>query len=478
MLRSLRSRLILSHVLPVVLVLPLMGFALVYVLESQFLIPKLAQNLAGNSRLLSEISGAEYELWGNPILFENLISRVKMDPAIEVMFLNPKGQLLFSSDAADEAKLGLLVISPGVDSALRGKESVLTNYSIFEVRDVLIDVYEPVTDAGDNVLGIVRLTYRVESLYETFGEMRWEILLVVILGMLISALVGYILAVNLNKPINRVTQAINDLAVGKRTEPLEIKSPEELHSQAVAVNFLVDELHSLEKSRKQLLANLVHELGRPLGAIRSATHALQNGAEKDAVLYADLTQGIEDETVRLEHLLNDLSDLYDQSLGDMELNEQPVEMEHWLCGVIRPWQSEAEEKGIAFQDQISPDLQLVWIDSDRFAQVVGNILSNAIKYTRPGGLIQISASEKEGMLTISIRDTGTGIQPNELEKVLQPFYRGEQGRKIKQGMGLGLTIANDITRAHHGELSIQSQPGKGTEVKIRIPIQPETLENT
>ena len=212
------------------------------------------------------------------------------------MFLDENGYLLYSSDRADAPKMGLLVLSPGVASARSGQEIVLTTYSILQVRDVLIDVYEPVIDSGNEVVGIVRLTYRVESLYETFGEMRWEIILVVALAMLLSAIIGSVLAISINRPIRRVTQAIYDLASGKRSDPLEERGPEELRSQTQAVNFLVSELHDLEKARKQLLANLVHELGRPLGAIRSAIHALQNGAEKDEALYTDLTRGMDEET--------------------------------------------------------------------------------------------------------------------------------------------------------------------------------------
>ncbi len=162
-----------------------------------------------------------------------------------------------------------------------GHESVLTTYSIFQVKDVLIDVYQPVIDSGGQVVGIVRLAYRTESLYETIGDMRWEIMLVVALAMLLSVLIGSGLAISINRPVKKVTQAIYDLASGRRSDPLEEMGPDELRSQAQAVNFLVRQLHDLEKSRKQLLANLVHELGRPLGAMRSAIHALQNGAEKD-----------------------------------------------------------------------------------------------------------------------------------------------------------------------------------------------------
>lgn len=471
MFRTLRSRVIWSQVLPILLVLPVMGIVLIYTLEKQILIPRLAQTLQGDSRLLAEITSAEFELWGNPILFEQMVSRVQLDPAIQVMFLDNHGYLLYSSDPNDAPKVGMLVLSPGVDAARAGQEIVLTTYSIFQVRDVLIDVYEPVTDSSNEVVGIVRLAYRVESLYETFGEMRWEIGLVVALAMAISLVIGSILAISITRPVRQVTQAIYDLASGRRSDPLEERGPDELRSQAQAVNYLLEQLHSLEKARKQLLANLVHELGRPLGAVRSAIHALQNGAEKDPILYQDLTHGMDEETGRLQRLLEEVAGLYDQAMGGMELNLRRVDLTGWLGGVLSPWQSAAVEKGLNWQAEIAPDLPVVTLDADRMAQVLGNLLSNAVKYTRSGGAVRFIAQVVQENLVFRVEDTGAGIQPDEVDKVSQPFFRGEQGKRIKQGMGLGLTIALEITRAHDGTLEISSHPGEGSQFTVRIPIR-------
>ena len=352
MFRTLRSRLVWSQIIPLVLVLPIMGLALIYTLESQILIPKLANTLLGDARLLAEISSSEYELWGNPVLFERLISRVQFDTAINVMFLDANGNLLFSSDSNDPTNPGENLNSPGIGKARSGKETAYTTYSILQVKNVVIDVYEPVTDSENSVVGIVRLTYRVESLYDTLGQMRWQIILAIIIGLILSAVIGTLLALSISKPISQVTTAIYDLAIGQRHEPLEIKGPNELRFQAQAVNFLVEQLHNLEQSRRQLLANLVHELGRPLGAIRSAIHALENGADKDPILFSDLTRGIDAETVRLNRLLDDLANLYDQSVGDLEMNIVKVDIHQWLPVVLRSWQSAALEKSITWEETI------------------------------------------------------------------------------------------------------------------------------
>jgi signal transduction histidine kinase len=110
------------------------------------------------------------------------------------------------------------------------------------------------------------------------------------------------------------------------------------------------------------------------------------------------------------------------------------------------------------------------MDEVRMAQVVGNLLSNAIKYTPPGGAMHISASADQKTFTLKVRDTGAGVHVEEHEKIFLPFYRGDTGRRIKQGMGLGLTIARDLVSAHGGELRLESTPGAGSEFTVSIPL--------
>jgi signal transduction histidine kinase len=306
-------------------------------------------------------------------------------------------------------------------------------------------------------------------LYDIFAQLRWQILIALVLGLLLSALLGTWLAIGISRPVREVTDAIYSLATEQRREPVQERGPEEIRSQARAVNFLVEELHSLETSRRQLLANIVHELGRPLGALRSAIHALDKGAADDPKLMTDLTHGMDQETLRLQYLLDELASLYDKATGGLELDRKPVQTAAWLRSVLIPWQAAAEEKKISWQAEIPESLSSINIDSVRMAQVVGNLLSNAIKYTSAGGAITIVAGADEENFWMRVSDTGAGVQLDEREKIFQPFYRGNTGRRIKQGMGLGLTIARELATAHGGRLSVESEFGKGSTFTVSIP---------
>ena len=345
----------------------------------------------------------------------------------------------------------------------------MTNYSLFKLKDVLLDVYSPVLDPTEEVIGIVRLNYQVASVYDLFVRFRFLIGGVILFGLLFSIAVASFLAFNIGKPIQQVTQAIYDLATGRRYEPLAERGPDDLRRQIRAVNFFVDQLHNLELARRHLLANLVHELGRPLGALRSAIQALSKGAAKDPELVTELALGMDQEAGRLQHVLDDLAHLYDQVIGSLELNMQTLEIKEWLPDMLRPWETAAKEKQLDWIFQISESMPTVQADPLRLAQIVGNLTSNAIKYTSAGGAIHINVGEVENEIYIGIGDTGPGIPEDEKEKIFLPFYRGNYGKRIKQGMGLGLSIASDLVKAHGGRIELETQPGSGSLFTIWLP---------
>lgn len=471
MFRSLRSRLLLSHVLPLLLVIPLVGLGLVYALESRVIVPRLTQNISGTARLLAEISRTEYTLWGNPLLFENMLSRTQLDPGLRVMFLTPSGALLYSTDAADAEYVGYILRINGLDLARKGTEVVLTNYSGLRLNDIVLDVLSPVAQPDGPILGIVRVTYYMDSVYESFLQMRMLILAVLGGGLLLGAGIGLYLALSISRPVQNVTEAIYDVASGTRSEPLPERGPTELREQARAVNHLVERLHSLEQARGQLLANLVHELGRPLGALRSAIHALSKGAANDPQLLHDLTEGMDEETERLKLVVEDLAHLHDQNLGALELHLENVNLSTWLPRILGHWRAAAQEKHILWQEVIPTDLPAVRVDPIRLAQVVGNLVDNAIKYTLPGQSVAVSAGVEGERAWIQVTDTGPGISAKEQELVFSPFYRGGDGRRIKQGMGLGLSIARDLAIAHNGEISLESSPGQGSRFTLWLPLK-------
>ena len=171
----------------------------------------------------------------------------------------------------------------------------------------------------------------------------------------------------------------------------------------------------------------------------------------------------------MQRLLDDLARLHDQVLGKLELNREAIQLNEWLAGTFSPWETVAREKGIVWEVEIPQELPVMIMDSDRMVQAIGNLLSNAIKFTPAGGKVTITVKFIEEQLLVQVSDTGPGIPVEEQEKIFQPFYRGAHGRRIVQGMGLGLSIAQDIVTAHGGEIDLQSVPGGGSHFTLRVP---------
>ncbi len=469
MFGTLRSRLVLSHALPLLIIMPIIGIALTNLIETRVLIPSLSRALTTNAVLLSNIAGDEPELWTNPMYAEYYLTHLRHDISARVQFINPDGRLLASSESSEAPLQGIILDFAGVAAARAGQVASYTYYNVNSPSEI-IDVFVPVLNQNQELVGILRMSYTYNSLYQEFSESRYVIIAILAGGLLVGIILGWSLALNLSRPIRQVTRAINDLTHGNRQATLSESGPEEIQLLARSFNLLNERLSSLEKARRQLLANLVHELGRPLGALRSAIQALAGGAGRDPQLLSDLTTGMDDEAARLQNLLEDLAHLHEQVLGTLELEYQPVTVSEWLPKVLRPWQEAAQEKQLDWQAEIPADLPVISADPDRLASAVENLVSNAIKYTHSGGKVSTSAEVEGEEMCISVEDTGSGIAPDEQEKVFEPFYRGNQGRRFKQGMGLGLSIARDLVEAHGGWISLESQPGQGSRFTIHLPL--------
>lgn len=476
MLRSLRNRLILSHILPMVILISFMGVALIYVLETQFLFPRLRDDLAGVAGLLAEITQNQPDLWDDPNYAQNILRHLQPSLATRVMLIAPDGQLIASSDPADSSRLNQPLAMSGLDEVKEGEVVKRTVYSeAFQGK--ILDVLAPVYDDNQQLIGILRLSYHFDSIPEEILRLRFLIGAILAAALLMGSGLGYFLALNISQPLQKVTQAIYDVALGDRQEPLPVDGAEEIDTLVRAVNYLNARLHNLEQARRQLLANLVHELGRPLGAFRSGLQALRRGAKDDPELSDELLEGMEGEVTLLQNLLEDLSHLHGQVLGPLELERKAVALSEWLPKVIRPWQEVAQEKRLHWEASIPRDLPVIQADPVRLDQVIGNLASNAIKYTPVGGEIAISAgADREGMVWVQVSDTGPGVPFEEQEKIFEPFYRGDQNRRIKQGLGLGLSIARDLASAHGGRIELDSTPGLGSQFTLYLPVASSRID--
>lgn len=472
MFNSLRGRFILSHILPLLIVIPLVGLATIYLIEQKVLYPSLLSELNGNALILSRLAAREQAIWADPGYAERLLTQGSFHETGRLMLLDSDQILLASSDASDLARLGTRIELPGVESARQGQVVVQLGYSQV-LQDDIADALAPVIGSQGELLGFVRLSYHRLTFSDQIYQMRYLLTGVLVMGLLLGAGLGIVLAINVSAPIESVTRTVYALVNGERNETLPEAGAEETRRLARSVNLLMERLRDLESARKRLLANLVHEIGRPLGALRMGIEALSHGANRDPNFYQELLAGMDQETVRLQHLLTDLSHLYEQSVGSLELERQPLDLLQWLPETLSPWQQAALKKRLHWQLNLPEAIPTVNADPLRLGQVIGNLVSNAIKFTPTGGSVRIEAGGDENQVWMRVIDTGPGIPPEERETLFTPFVRGRQGRRFPQGMGLGLSIARELVEAHGGRLEVESEAGWGTTFTVHLPRNPE-----
>jgi two-component system sensor histidine kinase BaeS len=468
MMRTLRSRLILSHILPVLLVVPLVGIVLIYILETQVLLTALSDELVRQAILTATLARSQPAIWSDAGEAQRFVTLYGIRSQSQIMLLDPHGRLLASSQPGDTDQVGQALDLPNLSDALAGQEQVEVGY-VQSLRTEVVQVLVPVVGPDQHVLGVIHLSQQVSDLQGQFSRLRSLILGVLAGELVLGVVIGLALALNLGRSLRQVTDAIYGVASGRQWESLPEQGPEEIRTLLRAFNTLIERLRMLEESRRHLLANLVHELGRPLGALQSGLQALLNGADRDPALRRELLEGMDTQVQRLRPLLDTLADLHGQVLGTLELNCQPIALSNWLPPTVISWRQVAQEKGLGWKTDIPDSLPVLDIDPDRMAQVLGNLLSNAIKYTADG-TVSVEAQVQNGDVAIVVADTGIGIAPEEQDRIFEPFYRSRRDKRFPQGMGLGLSIARDLVLAHGGGLEVDSTPGQGSRFTVRLPI--------
>jgi two-component system sensor histidine kinase BaeS len=466
-MRTLRGRLILSHLLPLLVVIPLAGIALTYLLETQVLLAGLSTELERQAILIATIASDYPQIWFDQDQAQAFTARIGERLTAQVALLGADGVLLASTDPTDQARLGQSFDVPGFHEVLASGAVIRVDYGERPGTGAA-EVLAPVV-INRRIVGVIRMTDPLSSLYERFPRTRALIVWVLASGLVVGVGIGWFFALSLERPLRQATDAISQMAGGEMLAALPEQGPEEVRLLLRAFNTLAERLQGLEKARRRLLANLVHELGRPLGALLSAIQALSGGADEDPDLRQELLKGIGAEVQRMQHLLDDLTHLYDQTLGSLELDRRPTALHPWLVQVFGPWREAAQDKGIRWQADLPADLPTLVVDPDRLAQAVGNVVSNAIKYTLPDGEMAVGAGTEGGQVWIRVRDSGPGIPPEEQALIFTPFYRGAAGRRFPQGMGLGLSIARDLVVAHGGRVQVESTSGVGSTFTIWLP---------
>jgi signal transduction histidine kinase len=292
----------------------------------------------------------------------------------------------------------------------------------------------------------------------------------------LSGLIGLALATGLSvwlsrrisKPISELTVTTADIADGDYGKEVHVTGGREIEELATAFNTLSVKLERNEELRKNMVADIAHELRTPLTTLRGDVEAVKDGLIEPEPAVLDNLLG---DVIALTRLVDDLQQLSLADAGQLGLELASVAPGELVEEVRNRFANEYVGKGVSLDSTVEQGLPAIRADRYRAAQVLGNLVKNALAYTPAGGEVSISASQTGESVTMSVQDNGPGIPYDELPFIFERFCRLDRSRSRKTGgSGLGLTIARTIIVAHGGQIWADSEIGKGTRISFSLPI--------
>ncbi|HWS85095.1 MAG TPA: HAMP domain-containing sensor histidine kinase [Ktedonobacteraceae bacterium] len=303
----------------------------------------------------------------------------------------------------------------------------------------------------------------------------------------IALFTSVLLVRRLTQPLEDLTVAAEQMKLGQYTQRVSLpKKLDELGQLGLTFNEMADtieaditELRRQDQVRRDLIANIAHDLATPLTAIQGFSEALADNVISDSDERQETAQRIGREVQRLRRLVADIQQMTSLEAGHTKLDLAPLDIHAQVDETIAVIAPECEQQGIHMHNDIKPSIPQVIADSDRITQVLLNLVDNARRHTPDGGTIRVGATLQDHYLYIWVNDTGIGIDPADLPHIFQRFYRADRSRTTSTGgSGLGLSIVKAIITAHGGTIWAESALGQGTRITFTLPIVMQTQTTT
>jgi signal transduction histidine kinase len=285
-------------------------------------------------------------------------------------------------------------------------------------------------------------------------------------AVLVALMIGLFLARKMTAPLRALTEAAGRMAAGDLEQEVPVRSRDELGRLAVAFNQMSREIAVQTRLRRQMTADIAHDLRTPLTSIAGYVEAFEEG---DLEPTPERLKLVATEVQHLQQLVSDLRMLSQADAGELRLNLQALPPLSLVERAAAAHRRHAEEQGVALRVAASVNGAQVKVDEARFARVFDNLVDNAVQHTPSGGEIVLSVAEASDKIVFTVRDTGPGIPPEHVGHVFDRFYRADQARGGDGHSGLGLAIVRALVEAHGGTVHAESELGRGTAMVATLP---------
>ncbi len=453
MFTSLRSRLWLSYAFVITIALGIVLIALfIFLLRN----PLLARQIQEQLRIIqNQVAANPQRFVDNP----SAVEQIAQTQDVRLLMFNSSREMVFDTE------------QDGPALPFPRRNVLARNIQTFRDADGGIWLYTFTRLSPDRILVIAAPRPRVPVLNIFTDELLFPILQGGSIALLLSLVLAFALSRWVADPLQKIVLAARKYP-SEEMQPIVPRGPREVQDLTRAFNSMVDRVQSSQRSQRDFVANVSHELKTPLTSIQGFAQAILDETADTPEARQQAAQIIYNESGRMHRMALDLLDLARLEAGTADLQMSTVEMDVLLRTILEKFRPQAQNAGVTLQLNIPEGLASVTGDGDRLAQVFTNLVDNALKFTPSNGQVTVAAIQAGREMEISIADTGIGIPNAALTRLFDRFYQVDASRAggKAHGTGLGLAIAQEIVHAHGGRISVRSEVGHGTTFVVHLPL--------
>jgi signal transduction histidine kinase len=403
--------------------------------------------------------------------FAYTVNRLTYTNSLLVYVTNASGSLVYTSD---EHGPGNNVFRQPGSKGDSGRRSLPLDYGDFLNRlsesrtgTVSYIVEEEKTSNKSLIHGqmlddyVLYISTPIEPLDATISILRTQLLYITLIIIAAAFVIAFVIAKKLAKPIVRITKSAEELAGGNYQAHFESGDFTEMEELSQTLNYAAKELSKAENLRRELIANISHDLRTPLTMIKGYTEMIEEVSGDDKEKRGKHLAVIKKEVARLEDLIGETLDLSVLQSGSIAINQQDVNISEAVKDVLTRFEVLAEQDGYRFESEIACD-QYVLGDKTRIEQVLYNLIGNAINYAGADKTVAVRLIDLGGSVRMEVRDQGSGIAPEELPYIWDRYYKSKEHSRNKVGNGLGLSIVKSVLELHKAKYGVSSEAGKGS----------------
>jgi signal transduction histidine kinase len=467
---SLRFRLFLSHAIVIVVGLTVLFVALLILLRQTE--TRRLQRQLGNTAAAVARFGRLLPANDPPQRFVDRLTRFGQEQRARVLLLDARGEVLV--DSVQNAPTSMVGQFIALEDTVPTGNAVPENSAVGEFRDPQgrrftyaavptpnnaradIDWFVLAQPAGGPFMGVL-------------DEVSMPMLQALVIALTISAVAAALVARSIARPIQTVAAGAQAIAQGNYSQRVAVSGPAEVKQLAHDFNDMAAQVQAARQTERDFVANVSHELKTPLTSIQGFAQAIRDGDVRDAEGTHHAASIIFDEAERLTRLVSGLLESARMESGNVRMARETVHLNELTQACVMKMQPRAQAAEIALEAQLAPAMPAITADGDRLAQVITNLIDNAIKHTPKGSKVTVETRLARNFAEVSVADNGVGIPPEDLPHVFDRFYQADKSRSAG-GSGLGLAICKQIVEAHGGQINAQSVLGLGTRISVWLPL--------